>query len=202
MYPWTFWLFIKKLILWKHKENKFSFLLEMYILWSLLLLCLILVYFAIGHFFIDWLLKIEIRERESGRICGMRESESKMEREKSFSSCRSSSDENKRTRDWIDFMFVAAKYFLVYVECIQSIFMFFFSSRSFSFYKFYEIEKKTFNLLLLMICAAWKERKKIKRIFKDNFLFLANVWNDFHFFIYFFNKQCTYLKLLLWKLNI
>jgi len=28
------------------------------------------------------LLKIEIRERESGRICGMRESESKMEREK------------------------------------------------------------------------------------------------------------------------
>jgi len=73
-------------------------------------------------------------------------------------------------------MFVAAKYFLVYVECIQSIFMFFFSSRSFSFYKFHEIEKKTFNLLLLMICAAWKERRrKIKRIFKDIFLFLANV---------------------------
>lgn len=160
-------------------------------------------------FFIDWLLKIEIREREreNGKIymCGMRENENKRWREekKSFSSYRSSSDENKRTRDWIDFMFVAAKYFLVYVECIQSIFMFFFLEESFSFYKFHEIEKKTFNLLLLMICA-WKEIKKweFSRIYFYFWLMLEMIFIFYLFFFFFTSNVHTYLKLLLWKLNI
>lgn len=121
-------------------------------------------------FFIDWLLKIEIRERErkwkdmyvEWEKARVRDGEKKI---KAFlHTVRVQMKTNERVIESILCLLQPSIFlFMLNVYSPFSCFFFFllFSSKKafFSFYKFHEIEKKTFNLLLLMICA-WKEIKK------------------------------------------
>lgn len=148
-------------------------------------------------FFIDWLLKIEIRERErermEGYVCGMRENENKRWREekKAFlHTVRVQMKTNERVIESI-LCLLQPSIFLFMLNVYSPFSCFFFLEESFSFYKFHEIEKKTFNLLLLMICA-WKEIKKweFSRIYFYFWLMLEMI---FIFYLFFFSSQAMYI---------